>query len=260
MKNFNLRLVHFFVLIVTICLIFSCKSSVRKLVSIEGKNIEVSPEMNEVADIDVFISPYRKHVQQEMALVLAQNPVLLQKDGDQANTALGNLFAEASFEIVNPIFLKKTGKQIDFVLLNSGGIRSDLLAGDVTVGTAYNLMPFENKLVVLEMKGNKINELADYLAKAKKPHPLSHQVELQITENAEIKKFLLHNQPINPEATYFVATSDYLMNGGDGMFFFQNPVQIHETDYLIRNILIDYFKKIKVVQTKQDNRFIILKD
>lgn len=260
MKNLNSSLKHFFVLIITICLIVSCKPTQKTLVSVQGKNIEVTPEMKEVSEIDSFIAPYRKRVQQEMGTVLTHNPVALVKDGDQTNTAIGNLFADASFEIVNPIFSKKTGKEIDFVLLNWGGIRSDLLAGDVTIGTAYNLMPFENKLVILEIKGEKLGEMVEYLIKAKKPHPLSQQIELQITESGKIKKFTIKNQPIEPQKNYMVATSDFLMNGGDGMLFFQNPVQVYETDYLIRNILIDYFKKIDIVQAKQDNRFIIMKD
>ncbi len=260
MKDLNLPLKHFFVLIISICLIISCKSTTKELISIEGKNIEVMPEMGVVSEIEEFVAPYRKHIQQEMAVVLTHNPTTLVKDGDQTNTAIGNLFADASFDIVNPIFSKKTGKNIDFVLLNWGGIRSDLLAGDVTLGTAYNLMPFENKLVILEIKGNKLEELTEYLIRAKKPHPLSRHVELQITDNDKVRKFTINNQPVNPEKTYMVATSDFLMNGGDGMLFFQNPIQVYETDYLIRNILIDYFKKIDIVQAKQDNRFILVKD
>lgn len=260
MRNLNSSLKHFFVLIITTCSIISCVTTQKTLVSVRGKNLEVTPEMEKVTEIENFIAPYRKHVAQEMSTVLTHNPTALVKDSDQTNTAIGNLFADASFEIINPIFSKKTGKDVDFVLLNWGGIRSDLLAGDVTIGTTYNLMPFENKLVVLEIKGEKLNEMVEYLIRAKKPHPLSHQIELQITESGKVKKFTIKNQPIDSQKTYLVATSDFLMNGGDRMLFLQNPVQVHETDYLIRNILIDYFKKIDTVQAKQDNRFVLVKD
>ena len=45
------------------------------------------------------------------------------------------------------------------------------------------------------------------------------------------------------------------MNGGDAMYFFENSLKVDETDYKLRNVLIDYFKKIDVLDAKKDNRF-----
>ncbi|MDO4229312.1 MAG: 5'-nucleotidase [Capnocytophaga sp.] len=260
MRDLNLPRKYFFVVFITICLFISCKPTVNNLISIQGKNFEITNENKQVAEIDSFILPYRKHVQQEMASVLAYNPIDLVKQTDAMNAPIGNFIAEATFEIANPIFFKKTGENIDFVLLNWGGIRSDLPKGDVTMGSVYSLMPFENKLVIVKIKGEKINEMAEYLIKAKKPHPLSKQVQLHITPTSKVKYFTINGKLINSNRTYWVATSDYLMNGGDGMMFFQNPIDSFEMDYLLRNILIDYFKKIGTVQAEKDNRFILVED
>lgn len=261
MRDLNLTKKHFFVVIATFCLFISCKTATtNSLTSIQGKNIEVTSENKEDIEVENFISPYRKHVQQEMATILAYNPTELVKANEAMNTPIGNFFADATFEMANPMFSKKVGKDIDFVLLNWGGIRSDLPKGDITMGSAYSLMPFENKLVILEIKGEKLNEMAEYLIKAKKPHPLSKQVQLHITSSGKVKNFTINSKPIDPNATYWVATSDYLMNGGDGMVFFQNPVRVFEMNYSIRNVLIDYFKKIETLHTQRDNRFILVED
>jgi len=60
---------------------------------------------------------------------------------------------------------------------------------------------------------------------------------------------------LNPERTYNVATSDYLVSGGDNMGFFKNNTSVTNTDYLIRNAMIDYFKKVDTLAPKVDNRF-----
>ena len=262
MRNLYSSTKFFFVAVVTVYFVYSCKPRQNQLTLIQAKNIEIANEEEKSVDIENFIEPYKQHVHKEMATVLAYNPTDLVKENDALiketdvlNTAIGNFLADASFEIINPIFSKRTGKNIDFVLLNWGGIRSDLPKGDLTVGSAYNVMPFENKFVIVEMKGETVNELFQYLTKAKKPHPLSHQIELQITKDGKIKKATVGKLPIDTNKTYLVGTSDYLMNGGDGMNFFQKRIELHETDYLIRNILIDYFKKIDTLETTKDNRF-----
>ncbi|WKX75411.1 hypothetical protein [Zobellia laminariae] len=64
--------------------------------------------------------------------------------------------------------------------------------------------------------------------------------------------------PLEEDKTYYVATSNYLVNGGDSMVFFEDAVNITNTDYLIRNAMIDYFKKTDTLKPVIDNRFIKL--
>lgn len=261
MKKLYLRMKYSFVVFVMFSCFISCKPVKNNLTSIQGENIEIGSD-NEGKDdeIEKFILPYKKHVDKEIEAILTYNPEALVKEASQLNAPIGNLIADASFEIINPIYSQRTGRNIDFVLLNWGGIRSDLPQGNVTLGSAYKLMPFENKLVVLEMKGEKINEMAQYLIKTKTPHPLSNHVKLHITKKGDIELFTINGKTIDANATYVVATSDYLMHGGDKMIFFQNSVSVYETDYLIRNILVDYFKKVDAIQAKRDDRFILIED
>lgn len=258
MKNLSTFRKDFFVIIITLCLFISCKSPELVRSSTEVKSVSVTENYTQRADIEQFIKPYRVHIEKEMSQVLAYNPEVLVKSDKKLNAPIGNFMADASYEMVSDLFFKREGKTIDFVLLNWGGIRSDLPKGDITVGSAYRLMPFENKIVVIEMMGDKVLELAHYLARAKKPHPISKTVDLQIDRNGKIHQFCINGVPVEASKKYFVATSDYLMNGGDGMIFFKNPVKIYEIDYLIRNVLIDYFKKIDTLQATHDNRFIFV--
>jgi 2',3'-cyclic-nucleotide 2'-phosphodiesterase (5'-nucleotidase family) len=70
------------------------------------------------------------------------------------NSSLGNMFADATYDLINPIFKDKTGNSIDVVLLNNGGIRSIISQGPVSEKTAFELMPFENSIVIVKLDGN----------------------------------------------------------------------------------------------------------
>jgi 2',3'-cyclic-nucleotide 2'-phosphodiesterase (5'-nucleotidase family) len=102
--------------------------------------------------------------------------------------------------------------------------------------------------------------MMNYLAKAKRAHPLSNQVQLTLDKNFEIVNATINNNPVDTTKTYYVATNDYLANGGDRMTFFQPNDSLYVLDYKIRNVLIDYFNKKDTLNPKRDNRFIQLKD
>lgn len=247
-----------FLCFIVLIVLSACATSMSQVLTlIKAKNIPIDENSPQEATIENFIAPYRQHVDNEMNKVLAQNAQDLVKDRNNPplNMPISNFFADAIYETIAPYYKQRTGQTIDFVLLNFGGIRSDLPKGDITMGSAYNLMPFENEMVVLTMSGEKVQELADYLIKHRLPHPLSKQVQLQITHDGKITHFTIHGKPFNPKSTYLVATSDYLMYGGDAMYFFSNPLKADMLDYKVRNVLIDYFTKIDTLHAKQDNRF-----
>ncbi|WP_426430758.1 5'-nucleotidase C-terminal domain-containing protein [Winogradskyella sp. HB-48] len=222
---------------------------------IEGSRIEINDSIPANKEIEEFISPYRDNVNKNLDSVISYAPETYSKTDGELNTAIGNLMADAVFSESNPIFNKRTGKNIDFVLLNHGGIRAIISQGNITTRTAYEVMPFENSVVVVALKGKQINELFDYLSKAKRAHPVSKQVELVLGKDFTIKKALVNGKPVLENETYYVATNDYLYNGGDRMTFFQPNDSLYTLDYKIRNVLIDYFKKNDTINPKIDNRF-----
>ncbi len=166
--------------------------------------------------------------------------------------------ADAIFELTNPVFKRRTGKNIDMVLLNHGGIRSILPKGNVTTKTAYKLMPFENSVVVVALKGSVVLEMINYLKVSDKAHPISG-LELVINADNSYQKIQIGNTDVDSEKIYFVATNDYLYKGGDQMEFFKKSDTLYELNYKIRNVLLDYFSINDTLNPKIDQRFIKLK-
>ena len=162
--------------------------------------------------------------------------------------------ADAVFELSAPLLKKRYGLDLDVVLLNHGGIRASLPKGLIRIETAYNIMPFENEVVVSQMKGSVVMDLVNYLRTAKRAHPISGMT-LKITKSGELGLLKIQNKPLDLKKTYNIATSDYLHNGGDRMNFFKKNDSVFRLDYKIRNILIDYFGSQDTLKPRADMRF-----
>jgi 2',3'-cyclic-nucleotide 2'-phosphodiesterase (5'-nucleotidase family) len=243
-------------LISSLLLLSSCKSETKYgLTEIKSERITVDEAIKEDKEISRFIAPYKEHLNATLDSVLAYNPKLLSKNDGDLNSPLGNLMADIVMLQANPVFKKRTGKNIDMVLLNQGGIRAELPAGGVTSRSAYNLMPFENEIVVAELSGKKMKEMFRYLEKARTAHPVSG-IKIRANKKYKIYDARINGEKIQDNETYLVATSDYLLNGGDNMKFFKNPGNIFKTDYKIRNAIIDHFKKTDTIKAVSDDRYI----
>jgi 2',3'-cyclic-nucleotide 2'-phosphodiesterase (5'-nucleotidase family) len=233
---------------------FSCKKTNYRNTKITAKtqaidsNIVSNPAYTEV------IAPYKEKMIKEINTVLTYTPKDLVRTDGNMQSSLGNLMADLCFERANPLFKKKHGKEIDFALFNYGGIRSGVFKGTVTHRNAFELMPFENTLVVTELSGKKVEELIQYFIQNKRAHPISKHIKLTIQKDGY--SLTIDDQPFDPSKTYHVLTHNYLQSGGDNMDFFKNPIQLYLLDYKVRNAIIDYFKSVDTLSSKVDNRVI----
>lgn len=252
----NLKIKHF-VIIITILVLSSCRQQPQNLVKIEGKILPVADSLNQMDSINLFISPYRNRINQVLDSTLAFAPKTITKEDGRYNSSAGNLLADLVLEMASPVFTAKTGKEIDFVVLNYGGIRSVISPGKVTARTAFEVMPFENNIVVAELDGTTIRKLVSFLVNATVPHPISG-LEIVVDKNNRLDSVTIQGKPFDESSIYFVATSDYVVTGGDRMDFFKENRSITDTDYLIRNAMIDFFKRRDTIVPVVDNRFIKL--
>lgn len=254
LKHFGILNIKHFVIFVTILMVVSCKERKIKLKSIEGTQLVIDSSAITVQSIADFVTPYRERIDVVLDSALAYAPYTISKTDGKYNTTAGNLMADIMLSEANPIFKKRTGKTIDFVLLNHGGIRANISKGKVTARTAYEVMPFENNISVVELTGASVVAMANYLIKSKRPHPLAG-IQIVLDKNDTLKSIKINSVPLDENATYFVATSDYLVNGGDNMVFFKNGLSFTSLDYKIRNAMIDYFSKVDTLSPKVDNRY-----
>ena len=224
-----------------------------------GYNIEINQQVLSDSSIVKYYQPFKKNLEESlMNTPISYSPETYKKNDGELNSTLSNMFADATYEMSNPVFNKMSGENIDIVLLNNGGIRSIISKGNISEKTAFELMPFENSIVVLELSGLSIIKMIDYLRKVKLQHPISG---LQITLNNDysVNEVKINGVSIENEKKYYVATTDYLLEGGDKMYFLAETTKTTDINYKMRDILIDYFKQYDTLKLKSDNRFIRIK-
>lgn len=243
----------YIIIFLTIFLVFSCKETQFYVSKIEGSLTEIKDQTS-VNTIEQVIIPYREKMEKEINTVLSYTPTTISRKDGTLESSLGNLMADMCYEQANFVFEKRTGKSIDFAMFNNGGLRSDIQQGNITVGNAFEMMPFENTLVVVTLSGDKMEELVKFIIDENKAHPVSKQFNLIIKK--ESVDLNIHKIPFDKNKTYTVLTSDYLQGGGDNMNFFKNPVALMDIDYKVRNAIIDYFSKKDTIHSQLDGRII----
>jgi 2',3'-cyclic-nucleotide 2'-phosphodiesterase (5'-nucleotidase family) len=242
-----------FVIFLTLFFVISCSKQNYNVTKIEGKRIPITDKATENQEIDNYVKPYRDHINKDLDNILAYCPETLDKSDGKWQTTIGNLMADVSLQRGNLVFKAREKKEIDLCILNNGGIRSILPKGNVTTRTAYEIMPFENSLVVVALKGEQIQEMVDYFIATEKPHPLSG-ITFTIGKGKVAKNILVQGKPLEIDTLYYVATNDYLSNGGDNMNFFLKGIQKYDLDYKLRNVLIDYFTEVDTIPVIRDVR------
>lgn len=183
------------------------------------------------------IQPYKQSLDFKMHEVIGYAPVALTKKTPESN--LGNFFAEAVFNRVKR--LPNIDTINTFAMFNNGGLRTSVPQGDIMVGSMYELMPFENKLVVVTLSGERLLKLLDFIAE-KDGAPVAG-IRFSIADK-KAKDITLNGKAFDITKTYYVATSDYLAGGGDKFFTTDENKDMLKTEILLRDILIDYCKQL----------------
>lgn len=203
-----------------------------------------------------WLKPYKQKVDSVMSPVVGQiaHDMRAKKpESDLSNLLCDILVWEG----------QRRGENPDFAVYNMGGMRAAFSKGDVTYGDVLAVAPFENKICFLTLTGEKTLELFQQIA-SEKGEGLSHGVEMVMTKDYKLKSVKLHGKEIDPNATYRIATIDYLAQGNGGMLAFKsatNLVSPQDKANNARFIIVDYFKAAmaqgKTVDSKVEGRLVI---
>lgn len=182
--------------------------------------LQIDPEL------EALIVPYRDDMAEEVSRVIGHATATLTKDSPEGT--LGNMAADAMLHAISA----------DIAITNNGGLRVPLAEGPITIGHMFELMPFENMLVVLHLTGEQVLALANDLA-ATNGEPVAG-ISLEIAEDGTARNVRVAGQPVERGRTYRVATSDYLANGGGNMPTLWLDVHREEPLVALRDTFIAY--------------------
>lgn len=160
-------------------------------------------------EAEAMIAPYRKGVDSLMTVPIGRSAMEFPAGSPAILNLVADYIGRRGSELI--------GRPVDFALTNKGGIRTGLPKGKISEGQVINMLPFNNRVEVLEIKGADLARNFDVMALTG-GNGLSKEVEA--TYDPKTKKatsIIIDGKPLDPEKTYTVATIDYLANGGDYM-------------------------------------------
>lgn len=186
-----------------------------------------------VAEDIIAVQPQMAHLKQ----VIAHSSREMIKNG--ANCELTNWIVDHLREDVAKI----TGRTVDVAIINSGGIRVDMPAGDVIMDDIVSMFPFKNYLCYVALTGKDLEAMLHEMVSVRSVMPMSG-VKLVLT-GKKIDSILVGGKPIDPDKIYGIGTIDFLLDGGDKMNVAKNAKELIITETMVIDSMLPYVMSYK---------------
>jgi len=230
-------------LLILLFLLSACAKKQYAVKSVNGYLVEMNSRFDNHADPEMakLVQKYKSQLDSEMSRVIGEADRALTKVGTQS--VLANFTADAMKEYAAGLW-----DNVDFAVINNGGLRATLNRGAVTVENLYEIYAFENRLVLLDLPGTAVKQLFDGFAK-RKMEGFSKGVQL-ILKDKTIESLTIGGKPLDENATYRVVTVDYLAEGNDGMEALAQATHYTDSYIILRDAMIEYVKKLTAENKK----------
>lgn len=221
----------------------SCQKKKWTVVQHSSTKIAIDSITETIAckEYKAFLQPYKEQMNAEMQVIIGQSEQTM--TAHRPESLLGNFSADIYRQKASE-YLNQT---VDIGIANIGGLRVEISKGDITVGRLFEIFPFENELVILWLKGNKILELLDVIA-ALGGEGISG-LKMGIRDGKAVNP-TIGGKAIDVHKTYTIATNDFLAGGNDHLIQLAEHEKQVDTGIKIRNLFIDYVKE----ETKKGNK------
>lgn len=152
----------------------------------------------------------------------------------------------------------RSGRDIDFAIINIGGMRADIAQGAITRGNIWQTFPFTNYMVVTQLKGSDVQALFEQIAD-NGGEGVSKEVRLVIADG-KVEQLIINGQPVDDNRTYTIATINFVAEGGDGMEAFCHAISRQDYPGFVFELFEEYLlqnAENKPIQASLDGRITI---
>jgi len=187
------------------------------------------------------------------------------KKGGMGAGSLGNFVADGMRAQASA----RLGKRIDLAIMNGGGLRRNTISeGELRARDIFELLPFENALVTLDLSGEQILKLLGVVVSGREAQSgarLTYMIKADKSsqlETAMLRDEQGRDQEIDPKATYTIVTIDYLVNvGGERYSVLREGRNTKPVGLTLRDAIMDYVKSetaaAREIKPRLDERFIL---
>ena len=185
--------------------------------------------------MNAWLKPYADQADKKMNTRIATSAMAM----DKLTPALGNWVCDAVVEIGKQLY----GDDVTFALMNRGGIRQPMPKGDVTEGIIEGMLPFDNRLVVIRIKGEYLLQVLEAIA-GRGGDAVSSALDVVFKKSGELVSAKINGKKIKPDKLYTLITIDYLANGGSRMGGLKKGEQLFVDTIPYGQHVINYVKQL----------------
>lgn len=201
----------------------------------------VAGKLTPSPDVEELVMRYENELAEKMNAAIGELKTPWKRGGGESN--VGNWIADA-FRAAVP--------GADIAIMNDGGIRKDMPAGEITVRDIWEIAPFGNKLVLFEWSGKELMQALDNMAKRRRSLQFSG-INMVLRRGEGLLSAEIDGHPVDPEKTYTIVSNDYTAGQVDKYFGLELP-KYRELGLLDRDALIKQVRKQKNIDSKIEGR------
>lgn len=202
-----------------------------RIVRVDGRLEPIRPVGEAHAAVGSIVAKYQHQVDG----VMNQQVGEAREDLDGANvrsreTNLGNFITDIMRETAGA----------DAAIINGGTIRTSIKKGPIKVADIYGVVPFDNYIVAIRLKGSQIRDTLEHGVSAVEEGEgrfpqvsgLTFTYDGKAPKGSRVKEVYVNGSPLRDDREYTVATNDFLAAGGDGYTAFGDSVKSSK-DYAV---------------------------
>lgn len=237
--------------VLCILLFSSCHRQSAQVTSVTTEAIPVDASSDAIQDSSyiAYLAPTKAALEAEMNIQLGFAPERMWVG--EPECPMLNWATETLWEAAKRVY----PGQVDIAIANMGGMRCAWDAGPVTKRSVFELMPFDNQLVVLTLKGEDILALCESFVRYGGQGVAGMRVTAVDGKLAEVT---IAGKAVDPKADYTVATSDYLSGGADHMDALTRYTEYWKSDLLIRDLYLQAVQEQDTIRAVVDGRMNLL--
>lgn len=243
------KYIRLLLLLIFLAFYSGCGTTEYTYESVEDDDVHIYYDIDEDIEDDeamsAFIRPYVRELEKTMNRVITVSEGPFERAHPEGT--LGNLTAD----IVRYRATAEMREKVDVCIMNNGGLRVPLPEGEITVGHIYELMPFENHIAVLRFSGEQVRQIAGELAEVNGEAVSGMRFRI---DDGQARDILVDSMSVRPEEYYWVATNNWMADGGGPSETLWDPVERRDLDVLIRDAIIEYLDRKESIAPYLDQR------
>ncbi len=202
----------------------------------------------EIADTILVM---QKIAEEGMDEIIGEASMNITKIDSGPQNLIGNLVCEAM----------KDYTEADFAFVNLGGVRDELLSGPISYRNVFNVMPFDNQIVLIEVDGRFLKEIIETRVSGSRHGLRTAGIKVVINRKREnfnrITELHIGGKPWQADKIYRIATSDFLLQGNAGLALLTKIPESKITHYEqgLRDVIVEYIKENSPVSAVIDDRW-----